>query len=65
MCPVMKRAHNLEKVIASIVDHIDGRGGFPHILTLENQGRFAIGYYHQRQKFFEKKSINAEEKEAA
>lgn len=56
------RAHNFEKEISGIVAHIDG---FPGILKLEDQGRFAIGYYHQRQKFFEKKSANTEEKEAA
>jgi CRISPR-associated protein Csd1 len=29
---------------------------FPPHLALADQGRFAIGYYHQTQKFFEKKS---------
>ena len=28
--------------------------GIPATLTLEDQGRFAIGYYHQRQDFFKK-----------
>ena len=28
---------------------------FPAHLTLDEQGRFAIGYYHQRQDFFTKK----------
>lgn len=54
-----------EGTISAIVDHIDAAGAFPNILKLEDQGRFAIGYYHQRQKFFEKKSANTEEKEAA
>lgn len=56
------RAHNLEKEIAGIVTHVDS---FPSILNIHDQGQFAIGYYHQRQKFFEKKSVNTEEKEAA
>jgi len=56
------RAHNLEKEIAAIVSHIET---FPNILKIEDQGRFAIGYYHQRQQFFIKKSANTEEKEAA
>lgn len=31
---------------------VDGIGCFPSMLTLEEQGRFALGYYHQRQFFF-------------
>ncbi|HEX7359701.1 MAG TPA: type I-C CRISPR-associated protein Cas8c/Csd1 [Bryobacteraceae bacterium] len=31
---------------------LDGIGSFPAMLTLEEQGRFALGYYHQRQAFF-------------
>ena len=27
---------------------------FPSQLNLDDQGRFAIGYYHQRQDFFNK-----------
>ncbi len=34
---------------------IDGIGDFPPHLSLEDQGRFAIGYYHQRQDFFKKR----------
>lgn len=30
----------------------DGIVNFPSMLTLEEQGRFALGYYHQRQAFF-------------
>ena len=29
--------------------------GFPSILSLEDQGRFSVGYYHQRQDFFTQK----------
>lgn len=40
-----------------------GIADFPAHLALEDQGRFAIGYYHQAQKFFEKKIDNTNEKE--
>jgi len=33
---------------------MDGIGDFPAQLPLADQGRFAIGYYHQRQDFFKK-----------
>jgi len=42
------RVHNIEKLIGSIVDGLPAQGFSPH-LELQNQGRFAIGYYHQRQ----------------
>jgi len=45
-------AVNLEKQIGEIVD---GISDFPSHLSLADQGRFAIGYYHQRQAFFTKK----------
>ncbi len=47
------RVVNLEKRIGEIMDGIDD---FPAQLALEDQGRFAIGYYHQRQDFFKKSS---------
>lgn len=56
------RVHNFEKEIAEIMGHIET---FPNILRLDEQGRFAIGYYHQRQNFFTKKSNPLEEKEVA
>jgi len=43
------RAVNLEKIIGEIVDEIQD---FPGHLSLDDQGRFAVGYYHQRQDFF-------------
>jgi CRISPR-associated protein Csd1 len=43
------RAVNLEKRLGEIMD---GLGDFPAQLRLADQGRFAIGYYHQRQDFF-------------
>jgi CRISPR-associated protein Csd1 len=39
----------LEKWIGQIMDGIDK---FPAHLSLDDQGRFSIGYYHQRQAFF-------------
>lgn len=42
-----------EKIIQQIFGNIDG---FPTHLNLKDQGLFAIGYYHQRQDFFTKKS---------
>lgn len=41
-----------KKVIGEIISHIDD---FPAHLNLHEQGRFAIGYYHQMQDFFTKK----------
>lgn len=46
------RAVNLEKLVSEIVGHF---ADFPTHLDLHEQGRFAIGYYHQRQDFFVKK----------
>lgn len=43
------RAVNLEKRIGEIME---GIVDFPPQLRIEDQGRFAIGYYHQRQDFF-------------
>ena len=46
------RATNLEKLIGRIMD---GIADFPPNLSMQDQGRFAIGYYHQRQDFFKTK----------
>jgi CRISPR-associated protein Csd1 len=48
-----------QSLITGIVDGIDS---FPAMLTLEEQGRFALGYYHQRQFFF--RSNKKEENDA-
>ncbi|MDD2769691.1 MAG: type I-C CRISPR-associated protein Cas8c/Csd1 [Methylococcus sp.] len=45
------RAVQLEKLIGEIME---GLADFPRILALPEQGRFALGYYHQRQAFFTK-----------
>ncbi|CAN7400941.1 type I-C CRISPR-associated protein Cas8c/Csd1 [Acidovorax sp. LjRoot66] len=45
-------AVNLEKDIREIVDGLSDQ--FPRSLRIEDQGRFAIGYYHQSQSRFTK-----------
>jgi CRISPR-associated protein Csd1 len=47
------RGVNLEKIISEIMGHYDD---FPPHLNLHEQGKFAIGYYHQRQDFFTSKN---------
>jgi len=42
-----------EKLMGEVLSDI-GANGFPAQLSLNDQGRFAIGYYHQRQAFFTK-----------
>lgn len=42
-----------EKLLGEVVSEV-GANGFPAQLSLADQGRFAIGYYHQRQSFFTK-----------
>ena len=44
-------AVNFEKQLGEIMD---GLSDFPAYLSLADQGRFAIGYYHERQSFFVK-----------
>ncbi|MBF0282642.1 MAG: type I-C CRISPR-associated protein Cas8c/Csd1 [Zetaproteobacteria bacterium] len=50
------RAINLERLIGEVLAEVQD---FPAHLNIADQGRFAIGYYHQRQNFFKK----SEEKE--
>lgn len=45
------RAVNFERLIGEIMS---GLADFPKHLSLPEQGRFALGYYHQRQDFFSK-----------
>lgn len=44
-----------------ISDIVSGMNGFPKTLSLQKQGDFIIGYYQQRQKFFESKASGGEE----
>ncbi len=56
------QAINLEKQIGEIVSKLDATSAFPSHLSLLDQGRFAVGYYHQRQDFFTKKDNDKEAK---
>jgi CRISPR-associated protein Csd1 len=44
-----------EKLLGRIIGGVSAGVGFPTHLGLEEQGRFAVGYYHQQQDFFAKK----------
>lgn len=52
------RAVNFEKRVGEIME---GLSDFPAQLPLADQGRFAIGYYHQRQDFFKTTESNSPE----
>jgi CRISPR-associated protein Csd1 len=49
------RKVNRDKLIQEILDDIEANKGFPAHLTLEDQGMFTLGYYHQRKALFTKK----------
>ena len=44
-----------EKIIQQICDGLQPPTPFPPVLKLEEQGLFAVGYYHQRQALFTKR----------
>jgi len=44
-----------------IEDIMSGLSEFPAHLNLDDQGMFAIGYYHQRQAFYIKSTNEKEE----
>jgi len=46
-----------ERLIGEIIDGLGG--SMPSHLSMEDQARFAIGYYHQRQDFFKKKDSDS------
>jgi CRISPR-associated protein Csd1 len=46
------RVVNFERTVGKIIEDISA---FPSHLTMDEQGRFAIGYYHQRTDFFTRK----------
>lgn len=52
------RATQMEKLIGEILGEV---ADFPHQLPLQDQGRFSLGYYHQRQAFFTKPTTTPEE----
>lgn len=49
------------KLIEEIVDKLNGE--FPNTLLLDDQGRFMIGYYHQDQTFYQKKTEDNKEEQ--
>jgi len=51
---------NRERLVQSIHAPLDPSVGYPAHLNLEQQGLFAIGYYHQRQALFPSKSNDSE-----
>jgi len=55
------RAVQMEKLIGEIMAGIDD---IPSHLSLPDQGRFALGYYHQRQAFFTKHAAASTETES-
>ena len=55
------RATQMEKLIGEIMA---GVADFPRHLNLPDQGRFALGYYHQRQAFFTRRAAEATEIES-
>ena len=52
---------NFEKLLAEILGPVTD---FPAHFSLPDQGRFALGYYHQRQAFFTKPETITPVKEA-
>ncbi|GGY02302.1 type I-C CRISPR-associated protein Cas8c/Csd1 [Litchfieldella qijiaojingensis] len=54
-------AHKIETEIGTIIDGLGN--SFPRSLRIEDQGRFAIGYYHQSQARFAKKDSTAKNAE--
>jgi CRISPR-associated protein Csd1 len=55
-------AINLKKDLASVMEGLDAQ--FPKHFSIDQQGQFALGYYHQKQKYFAKKSTEAETTES-
>lgn len=47
-------ALKLEKLVDEIINKLPSNNPFPTYLTIQDQGRFHVGYYHQRQDFFNK-----------
>lgn len=66
MAKVEKEKPGLAVVRKQLLGEVmSGIPDFPAHLGMEEQGRFAIGYYHQMQKFFEKKAESTTNKEVA
>jgi len=52
-----------EQLMQAILEGIDGAKGIPPHLSLEDQGMFALGYYHQRKAFFTRKALKKDQEE--
>ncbi len=46
--------------LQELFSKIDASKGFPTLFTIEEQGQFVIGYYHQKQKIYTKKKDDSE-----
>jgi CRISPR-associated protein Csd1 len=46
-----------EKLVDEVMDGLPADDPFPSHLSLRDQGRFAVGYYHQRHALFTRKSV--------
>ncbi len=57
-----KQNNWFERLIGEV---LAGLQDFPRQLTLPQQGRFALGYYHQRQDFFTRKDAGATDADAS
>jgi CRISPR-associated protein Csd1 len=55
------RAVQMEKLIGEIMERLTD---FPRQLPLPDQGRFSLGYYHQRQAFFTKSDTTDNQEES-
>lgn len=56
------QAVNLEKDVREIVDGLPEH--FPRSLRIEDQGRFAIGYYHQSQSYYTRRNAGKTDESA-
>lgn len=50
----IKLANWIERKVGDIIFFLESEQSFPRHLSLEGQGRFAVGYYHQRFKKYNK-----------
>ena len=48
-----------QRQIQDVVNGLDATNAFPSTLGINQQGLFAVGYYHQRADFFVSKKIDA------
>ncbi|MFO7803781.1 MAG: type I-C CRISPR-associated protein Cas8c/Csd1 [Desulfovermiculus sp.] len=54
-------AITLDKSLQEILDSVKPQNGFPATMSLEKQGMFILGYYHQRQDLYTKQEDKTEE----